>query len=260
MAKTPIGLGQFSGRVGGVVYAVQAGRQVVRAYQPIVSNPKSTAQSIQRAKGNLAGRITKITPWQILEGLGTNKFNRRARFNKLLLKAITAGQAAGEPSQFNAKLLDTDFVFSEGNIIPYYGFSGTPSLTASTVTVQVIHDPGVLQNQLASQGFLVVIVLKNNVRGWFEVQYRFLSPDDLTSATTSVAFNHRTEGDYEVCVYAAPFATVDGSKLRTRTGVLTSTATSLDALLEVGDGASSITWGHSYFWQSASFTPSQQAG
>lgn len=253
MAKTPIGLGQFSGRVGGVVYAVQAGRQVVRAYQPNVSNPKSTAQSIQRAKGNLVGRISKITPWQILEGLGDNKFNRRSRFLRLLLRKVTAGQAAGDPSTFNAKLADNDFVFSEGNVIPLYTISGTPTLASTVASVSLIPSEAVTASLRASQGVLIVLVIKNQLSGWYEVQYRFLTPDNLSETTTQVQFAHRAESRYDACFYMAPFATVDGSKLRTRTGVLTSTATSLDALLEVGDGAAPVVWGSSFLLSSASF-------
>lgn len=253
MAKTPIGLGQFSGRVGGVVYAVQAGRQVVRAYQPVVSNPKSTAQSIQRAKGNLVGRISKITPWQILEGLGDNKFSRRSRFLRLLLQKATAGQAAGNPSQFNAKLADADFVFSEGNVIPLFTVSGTPSLATTNASVTIIPSETVTASQRASQGILVVLVLKNQVSDWYEVQYKFLAPADLSETSTVVTFQHRAEGRYTACFYQAPFATVDGSALRTRTGILTSTPTSLDALLEVGNGASPVVWGSSFLMSTAQF-------
>lgn len=255
MAKTPIGLGQFSGRVGGLVYAVQAGRQVVRAYQPIVSNPKSTAQSVQRAKGNLVGRISKITPWQILEGLGDNKFNRRSRFLKLLLRNVTAGQAAGDPLQFNAKLNDVDFVFSEGALVPVYRVANVAAAIRS-VTVQVARESGVAEDVYKSQGLLVVIVIKQSTGQWEELQYRFISPNEIGDASVPFVFQHRTQGAYSVSVYIAPFGTVDGTKLPTVSGDLTSTANSLDALLTVGTGASSVVWGASSFEFSASFTPS----
>lgn len=254
MAKTPIGLGQFSGRVGGVVYAVQAGRQVVRAYQPVVSNPKSTAQSIQRAKGNLVGRISKITPWQILEGLGDNKFNRRSRFLRLLLRKVTAGQAAGDTSTFNAKLEDTDFVFSEGTLVPVYRVNNV-SAALRAVTVTVAREGGLAADVYASQGLLLVVVIKQSSGVWEEVQYRFISANEIGETSASFSFSHRSEGAYTVSAYIAPFGTVDGSKLPTVSGDLTSTANSLDALLSVGTAASSMVWGASSFASSASFTP-----
>lgn len=258
MAKTPIGLGQFSGRVGGVVYAVQAGRQVVRAYQPVVSNPKSTAQSIQRAKGNLVGRISKITPWQILVGLGDNKFNRRSRFLRLLLQKATAGKAAGDPSQFNAKLADADFVFSEGALIPAYTVQNI-SAGNLAVSMSVARGSGASDAAAASQGLLVVCVIKQASGLWEEVVYRFFGPDELKALPVSFFFSHRAEGAYNATVYAAPFGTADGSRLPTVTGDLTGTATSLDALLKVGTAASSIVWGASALISSASFTPTTAA-
>lgn len=258
MAKTPIGLGQFSGRVGGVVYAVQAGRQVVRAYQPVVSNPKSTAQSIQRAKGNLVGRISKITPWQIIEGLGDNKFNRRSRFLRLLLRKVTAGQAAGDTSQFNAKLADADFVFSEGALVPAFAVS-SPSADANSISMQLIRVAGVSADVAASQGALVVVVVKQASGVWEEVLYSFVSPSDLASLPYTLSMSHRSEGAYSAAIYMAPFATADGSRLPTVSGDLTSTATSLDSLLQVGTAKSSIVWGASYLHSHVTFTPATTA-
>lgn len=258
MAKTTIGLGQFSGRVGGIVYAVQAGRQVVRAYQPVVSNPKSTAQSIQRAKGNLVGRISKITPWQILEGLGDNKFKRRSRFLQLLLRNVTAGQAAGNPSQFNAKLVNSGFVFSEGTLIPLHSPSAATA-SANNVDITVSTSGGVSADAAAAQGLLVVVVIKQS-NGYFEeVLYRFVTAAEVGSSSFSFSLNHRNEGAYTASIYAAPFGTADGSRLPTISGDLTSTANSLDALLSVGTAASSIVWGNSYFVRNADFNPEAAA-
>lgn len=254
MAKTPIGLGQFSGRVGGVVYAVQAGRQVVRAYQPVVSNPKSSSQSIQRAKGNLVGRISKITPWQILEGLGDNKFNRRSRFLRLLLRNVTAGQAAGDPSTFNAKLNDSDFVFSEGTLIPLYSI-GSMVLENVSVSATVSRASSAAAAEAAAQGLLIVLVIKQASGEWEEVQYKFLRPSDLATTPVQVTFEHRSEGAYTAILYAAPFGSVDGSALPTVTGPLTSTTNSLDAILEVGTSASSVVWGASFLASRSTFTP-----
>lgn len=253
MAKTPIGLGQFSGRVGGVVYAVQAGRQVVRAYQPVVSNPKSTAQSLQRAKGNLVGRISKITPWQILEGLGDNKFERRSRFLRLLLQKTTAGQAAGDPSTFNAKLLQQDFVFSEGTLIPQFTVSG---VTTTQYLVQVsLQSAAVSAATIYNQGALVVAVIKQATGEYESVVYKFVAPSEMPVGSANVQLYHPAEGSYTADVYFAPFAAADGSVLPTVSGDLTSTATSLDAILNVGTAASSVVWGASIFARSATFTP-----
>lgn len=254
MAKTPNGIGQFSGRVGGIVYAVRSGQQIVRAYQPIVTNPKSSAQSIQRAKANLVGRISKITPYQVLEGLGKNKSQRRSRFLRLLLRKVTAGPAAGDPSTFNAKLLDSDFVFAEGALIPFYDITAV-TVAATAVNVTLSRASGISAEIAASQGVLVVAIIKQSSGVFEEVTYRFVSPDELTTGSVAIQMRHRQEGAFEAAVFMAPFGTADGSRLPTVAGDLTSTSNSLDAMLEVGTGVSSIVWGASAFSRNISFTP-----
>ena len=239
-------------------YAVQAGRQVVRAYQPVVSNPKSTAQSIQRAKGNLVGRISKITPWQILEGLGDNKFNRRSRFLRLLLRKVTAGQAAGDPSQFNAKLADADFVFSEGTLVNYH-YVSSGSAAANAVTLSITKVSGVPTELADAQGLLVVVVLKQESGVFESVLYKFMSPSELVGGSVNITVSHGISDAYTASVYVAPFGSADGSMLPTVSGDLTSTATSLDALLAVGTAASSVVWGMSSFSRNLSFTPTTAA-
>ena len=49
--------GKNSGRVGGVVYSNYRGEQIVRAYQPKVSNPNSVLQVAQRAKFKLMSQL-----------------------------------------------------------------------------------------------------------------------------------------------------------------------------------------------------------
>lgn len=50
MAKGNMFIGNGSGKVGNLVVATRAGEQITRVYQPRVSNPKSFAQMMQRAK------------------------------------------------------------------------------------------------------------------------------------------------------------------------------------------------------------------
>lgn len=58
MAKT-IGIsGPTSGKLGGQVYAVRNGEQIVRAYQPYVSNPSTINQVKNRAKMKLLSQLS----------------------------------------------------------------------------------------------------------------------------------------------------------------------------------------------------------
>lgn len=50
-------VGTGTGKLGGSVFAVSNGQQVVRAYQPRVANPKTSTQVAQRAKLKLASQF-----------------------------------------------------------------------------------------------------------------------------------------------------------------------------------------------------------
>ena len=59
MAKGTIALGQFRGKVGGQVLRVVEGQQVIQNYQPVVRNPRTTAQQMQRAAMAELGRAAR---------------------------------------------------------------------------------------------------------------------------------------------------------------------------------------------------------
>lgn len=91
MSKSTNGLGQFRGKLGGVVYGVRNGQQIIRAYQPVVANPKSKEQRLQRAKGVLAGKLSHLITASVIVGMnGGSKSGRRAMFNKNLLDSIVS--------------------------------------------------------------------------------------------------------------------------------------------------------------------------
>lgn len=57
MANGTIGLGQFHGKMGGMVMRVVNGKQVMQMYQPIVRNPDTEAQRAQRDGMRVLGKI-----------------------------------------------------------------------------------------------------------------------------------------------------------------------------------------------------------
>lgn len=254
MAKIYGLTGVLTGKMGNSVFVVKNGTQVVRQYQPIVNNPKSVAQQFQRAKMNLAGRISGITPSEILVGLGGTKSLRRSRFMRLLMRSITSGYAAGSTTVINAKLLDEDYVFSEGPLVPYYSVTDIVS-DATSVSLTFQRSSGVSAEMASSQGLLVVVVFKQADGGWEEVLHKFVTPDELSSGSFQVTISHRMEGAYVAPVYVAPFGTVDGSNLTTVTGELTSTSNSLDSILSNSVSASSLAWGRSFLISTRTFTP-----
>ncbi len=60
MAKIYGLFGSMQGKVADVVMAVRNGEQIVRKYQPVVSNPKSAAQVQSRAKLKLMSQLSAV--------------------------------------------------------------------------------------------------------------------------------------------------------------------------------------------------------
>lgn len=113
MAKLAGGaLGVRRGKVGAEVYSVTGGIQVVKQYQPVVANPNTEGQQLQRLKMMVVGKISKAITPSMLVGLGT-RFKARAEFNKTMLRAAQA-RLSGEAGEWKAAVPATALVFSHG--------------------------------------------------------------------------------------------------------------------------------------------------
>lgn len=254
MAKTPNGLGQYSGKVGGVVYAVQNGQQVVRSYQPVVSNPKTLAQRKQRAKANLVGRISQIVPFQILEGLGANRRERRSRFLRLAMRNAVVPAEPSDPNSITAKLEPVGFQFSEGAVMPTMTVTSATA-DANSVIVTLGKMSGVSAADWAVAGALLVVVVMSADGVYEHVYYRFVSSSEFADISLSAQFYHISEGAYVANVYLAPFKTTDTSKLAVITSQLESDANAFAATLSANPSALPLVWGNSNYYRTAEYTP-----
>lgn len=254
MAKTPNGLGQYSGKVGGVVYAVQNGQQIVRAYQPVVSNPKSLAQRKQRAKANLIGRISQITPYQVLEGLGDNKRARRSRFLRLGMRAAFVPAEPADPNSITAKLEAVNFRYSEGALLPAISVTNI-TVAVRSVNVTLSRLAGVDDADWTVSGALLVVVVLSASGEYESVLYRYVSSAEFTEDSLSVQFSHISEGAYVANVYVAPFMVTDSSKLSIVTSQLGSDANAFAATLSANPSALPLVWGNSNYLGNASYNP-----
>lgn len=255
MAKTPNGVGQFSGKMGGLVFSVRSGQQIVRAYQPIVSNPKSTAQRLQRAKVNLVGRISQIVPHQILVGLGDSRAQRRARFLRLAMQNATAKVSPSDPSIINAKLDANKFIFSEGVVVPTMSMT---SLVASreNIAVTMSRLAGVDDDEFLASGALVVVTMLSSDGTYESVFYRFVSAAEFNSQNTfSFNFSHINVNSYFAVGYFAPFSTQDGTALRARTDELFGEGADFAASMAYNPASLPVNYGKSLYWQQSKYTP-----
>lgn len=144
-------VGTGTGRLGGSVWAVRNGQQIVRAHQPIVQNPKSAAQVVQRAKMKLASQLSaiyakEITPWR-REGTvsGRNRFVKGMFSNGTI--TYNDGAARAE-----VNLLGVDLT---GSRIP----NGMSRVGAATIEANTVTIPYYVFDQFRG-GMAVVVVVR----------------------------------------------------------------------------------------------------
>ena len=111
-------VGTIRGKAGNFVFAKgEDGSTIVRAYQPQVTNPNTDAQILQRAKLNLAGRLSKITPKGVIIGMnGATNRKRRSRYNALIVKNCLT-QLDG--TEGTARITAPRLILSEGKAFNY---------------------------------------------------------------------------------------------------------------------------------------------
>lgn len=237
-------VGSASGKIGNMVYAVTNGIQTVRVYQPVVSNPKSSSQTRQRSKANLAGRISGLTPKTAIFGLGTNSRMRRGAFLKnLLLKADVISTSEGD---YKAKVDNTDVIFSTGsvtNVIYNPSFTVGNNLLVVTLTGAAI--TAVPAEEYAKhQTRLVAMVYDKTTKELIEVVTKIATaPEQSSTAQTEMLFAH-PEGVI-IDIYAIPM------RLEGMAGVVNSDMAMLDdneiaAILSYGK-VSSFEYGKSVY-------------
>jgi hypothetical protein len=132
-------LNPWRGRVGGQVYAVNGGEQVIRTYNPVVANPRTSLQQMQRAKVVLAGKLSTLTPDAVLTGMAGSKRDRRSEFTRNIIKKAVAENT---PQGYKAVLEPADLIFSKGRSNP--DLKATIEAEGNTaVAVQVTKGPSV---------------------------------------------------------------------------------------------------------------------
>ena len=116
MGKTDFnGLSQWTGRIGGLVFKVVNGKQVITPYKREVFNPRTEAQMMNRAKFALAGMISKIVPKEVLVGMSPDRRSRRPLFTSNIVRHANVSVESGV---VKATLNAHDPVFSQGVAAP----------------------------------------------------------------------------------------------------------------------------------------------
>lgn len=209
-------IGTISGKVGNVVFVKgDKGTSYGRTYQPVVANPKTVGQVDQRAKMNLVGRMSQVTPYEVLLGMGGNKRMRRSEFNKLLLNAATIDRS--DPSSIVAKIAPENILFSKGAQALEASVSTAGATTATAATIGLTLADAALARKYGER-IVVAVIDPSDKGGYSLVKYADVVFDDTTAKTVTVNYGAPIADESLVCVYRLPFQlTEQGAAMRTET-------------------------------------------
>lgn len=244
-------IGTISGKVGTTVFQKgEKGISYGRTYQPVVSNPKSVGQTDQRAKMNLVGRLSMVTPKSLLIGMdGTNNRQRRSIFTSNLLKVATIDRSAGD--EVVAKIAPEDVVFSQGAEVINATMGSVSVTERSVATTLTLGD----ESLAGSYGERIVcaIIDPSNKAGYSQVKYVDVVLDGTTAVNVNFSFGAPLVDQSMVCVYRMPYMlNEDGARLRSET--LSNNGTDITARLLASGAQYTRGWGQSLLAATQVFT------
>lgn len=216
MAKFVGFIGTISGKVGTTVFQKgEKGISYGRSYQPVVYNPKTERQTDQRAKMNLVGRMSQVTPKELLVGMGgMNNRQRRSAFTRILLNVATIDRS--NPGSVIAKVTPENVVFSQGAEV-LSASAAAPSVTATSVSVALTLGDATLAGRYGER-VVVAIIDPSDKAGYSQVKYVDVVLDSTTATTATINLGSPITSESLVCVYRLPFVlTEDGASLKAET-------------------------------------------
>lgn len=244
-------IGTVSGKVGNIVFSKgENGKTYGRTYQPVVANPKTTAQVDQRTKMNLVGKMSQVTPAAAIVAMGASKRRARAEFNRnLLAVAIIDRDGVGNVT---AKIDPADILFSKGAQAIMSTVSTAPSVTATGVTLGITLQDATLAGKYGER--IVVAVIDPVDKGG----YSFVKTidkvfDDTTAQTISLNFGTTIEDETMVCIYRCPFVLNEAASIN-RYESIANDGTDIIAKLMESASANVRLWGMSDMAASLVFT------
>ena len=196
-------IGTIRGRVGTTVFSKgENGVSYGRSYQPNVANPKTEGQQIQRAKMNLVGRMSQVTPKELLVTMaGASARKRRSAFNSYLLGAATVDTST--LTGIVAKIAPEDVVFSEGSEV-LRAVLGSVSVVATSVTVPLTLADAA-DADVYGERIIVAIIDPSDKAGYSMLRYKDLIFENTTQQNVVINFPVGITPDSLVCVYRVPF-------------------------------------------------------
>lgn len=208
--------GTISGKIGTVVYSKgEKGLSYGRSYQPVVANPKTVGQVDQRSKMNLVGRMSQVTPFEVILGLSGSKRMRRSEFNKMLLSVATIDRTVY--GSVVAKIAPRDILFSKGAQALEASVSADGASTATAATIGLTLADASLAGKYGER-VVVAVIDPSDKGGYSLVKFADVVFDDTTARTVTINYGAPIADESLVCIYRLPFRlTEQGAAMRTET-------------------------------------------
>lgn len=179
--------GTGSGKTGNAVFATSAGKQIVRTYQPKVSNPNTDAQVAQRAKFKLLSQLAAaMAPVIVIpkEGLVSS----RNRFVKVNYNLATFANDLAEITLEDIQLTTSQKAMPSIELTS--GEGGTEISAALSTSVLGIYEK------------VRYAVFKKTGNSKLQlVAQKVVEVDEKTSPTASTSFPKLTQDEYVVYAY-----------------------------------------------------------
>lgn len=244
MAKSTMALGQYRGKMGGMVFRKgDNGMQVVSVYQPVVKNPRTDAQMLVRAKFNLATRVAKQVPQSFIYTLGSSARMRRGALISSIVKAATASKTNGT---FVADINGANVVITKGPSAA--GMAPMASYDAAN------QGPQITWTDISGQGGWTENDQVNILLGVFSVDgsvnpefFAISNAGPMSSRMYSYSLPTRLLGaNFKAMVWV--FVTRQGSNVNSASGSDASVpASAIQANLTLGTGLSALEYSDSMF-------------
>ena len=244
-------IGTISGKVGTTVFCKgEKGLTYGRAYQPNVANPKTALQTDQRARMNLVGQMSRVTPKALIMGMGgVNSRQRRSKFTSILLNAATVDRSV--PGEVVAKIAPSDVVFSEGAEV-LSATAAAPAVTATGCSISLTLADESKAGRYGER--IVVAVIDPSSKGGYSlVVMKDQIFDNTTAHSVSVGFGTTIADGSLVCVYRLPFVlNEDGVRMHAES--IANDGTDITAKMAEGNNTMVRGWGNSTLAATQVFT------
>lgn len=245
MAKSTNGLGQFRGKLGGAVFAVNAGEQIIRQYQPQVANPRTAAQLTQRAKMNLTGKLSAIVRNSAIMALGINSRERRSVFTSNILRNATV---TIDGTKYTAAIAPENIIFSKGNSVPVVTLTAT--FVEGAITITATKASGVSEERYNRSGMRYVVLGLSTVTGEYDFSYSGVL--QLPAFDAETGFDNGVivpnDNEHAYFIYGIPFDFNEGYSVGAlRNGDLGFINNAISTETFVNESAAVANYGKSFF-------------